>query len=205
VPALCVHGLGVSPRHFRPLIDVLSSDRRVVAPTLPQGVAPDELARLLDERIDERTVVFANSMGCQTAVELALRAPERIAGLVLVGPTPDPAAPTLVGQFARLAHDSVRESAGLNYVVVTDYIRRGPVRTLRSAKHMLRHPMRERANDVRVPAVVVRGERDPIVSPAWAEDLARALRAEVIAVPRAAHAAHFTHPREVAAAAARFV
>jgi pimeloyl-ACP methyl ester carboxylesterase len=38
--------------------------------------------------------VLGNSFGCQVAVELAVRHPDRVAGLVLVGPTMDPSART---------------------------------------------------------------------------------------------------------------
>ena len=204
-PALCLHGLGVSPRHLRPLVRVLARERHVEAPTLPLGVGVGELAALADELLGAQAVVFANSMGCQVAVELALRARERVAALVLVGPTPDPAAPTLRRQFARLALDSTREPAALNWVVASDYLRRGPRNTLRSAREMLQHRIGERAPLVDVAALVVRGERDPIVSQPWANELARRLHGEIAVIPGAAHAAHFTHPEDVVAAAARFL
>ena len=169
------------------------------------GVGVGELAALADELLGAHAVVFANSMGCQVAVELALRARQRVAALVLVGPTPDPAAPTLRRQFARLALDSTREPAALNWVVASDYLRRGPRNTLRSAREMLQHRMGERAPLVEVAALVVRGERDPIVSQPWANELARRLHGEIAVIPGAAHAAHFTHPEDVVAAAARFL
>jgi pimeloyl-ACP methyl ester carboxylesterase len=40
--------------------------------------------------------VLGNSFGCQVAVELAVRHPHRVGGLVLVGPTIDPAARTAI-------------------------------------------------------------------------------------------------------------
>jgi pimeloyl-ACP methyl ester carboxylesterase len=111
----------------------------------------------------------------------------------------------LRAQFARLALDSTREPPQLDWIVVSDYLRRGPRRTLASARHMLRHPMLERAREVRVPAVVLRGERDPIVSPAWASSLAAALGCEVVTITAAAHCAHFTHPHAVVSAASGLV
>jgi pimeloyl-ACP methyl ester carboxylesterase len=38
--------------------------------------------------------MLGNSFGCQIAVELAVRHPDRVAGLVLVGPTMDSSART---------------------------------------------------------------------------------------------------------------
>jgi len=148
--------------------------------------------------------VFANSLGCQAAVEAAIRRPDLVRSLVLVSPTWDPSAPLLRQQFARVALDAVRETPRLDWVVASDYVRNGPLRTLRGARCMLRHPMRERLPLVSAPAVVVRGERDPIVSRAWAEQVAALLRdATQCEIRGAAHCAHWTHPEQVAASERR--
>lgn len=200
--ALCLHGLGVSPRHLRPLVRVLARDYDVRAPFLPLGLPVERVAASVSPRlVAGEPVVFANSMGCQVAVELAISDPGAVTGLVLVGPTADPAAPTLRRQLARLVVDSSRETVALNWVTATDYVRRGPLRTLRSARLMLEHPIEARLPLVDVPAVVVRGERDPIVPEPWAVRVAELLRAPLVVVPGGAHASHFTHPELVASAA----
>jgi pimeloyl-ACP methyl ester carboxylesterase len=53
----------------------------------------DHLADWLEMAGLPPVVVLGNSFGCQVAVELAVRHPHRIAGLVLVGPTVDPPLP----------------------------------------------------------------------------------------------------------------
>jgi pimeloyl-ACP methyl ester carboxylesterase len=197
---LCLHGLGVSPRYLAPLVGVLRRDREVAAPRLPQGLPVERWAELAVAGITGPVTVFANSLGCQAAVEIAIRRPELVRSLVLVGPTWDPSAPTLRQHLARLALDAVREPPKLNWVVATDYLRGGPLRTVRGARLMLDHPMVERLPLVSAPAVVVRGERDPIVPKVWAEQVASLLPdATSREIPGAAHCAHFTHPREVAA------
>jgi pimeloyl-ACP methyl ester carboxylesterase len=202
--ALCLHGLGVSPRYLDPLVRVLRRERGVVAPQLPQGAAVERWAELALDHVTEPVTVFANSLGCQAAVEVAIRRPELVRSLVLVGPTWDPSAPLLRQQFARLVLDSVRETPRLNWVVASDYVRNGPLQTLRGARGMLRHPMAERLPLVSAPAVVVRGERDPIVSRAWAAQVAALLHdATQCEIRGAAHCAHFTHPEEVVASERR--
>ena len=194
----------MSPRHLEPLVAVLRRERPVVAPHLPQGVPVERWAELALAAVTEPVTVFANSVGCQAAVEVALRRPELVRSLVLVGPTWDPAAPRLRQQFARLSIDALREPAGLNRLVATEYIRNGPLRTLRGARCMLEHPIAERLPLVEAPAVVVRGERDPIVSQSWADRVTALLPDGVLCViPGAAHCAHFTHPEEVAASERR--
>ncbi|UQA91182.1 alpha/beta fold hydrolase [Streptomyces halobius] len=46
-------------------------------------------------------MLLGGSFGCQVAVVAAARHPDRIAGLVLVGPTVDPAARSFVRQLLR--------------------------------------------------------------------------------------------------------
>jgi pimeloyl-ACP methyl ester carboxylesterase len=146
----------------------------------------------------ERASLVGNSMGCQTAVELAVTQPERVAALVLLGPTTDPAGATIPHMAARLVVDTFRETLVHNCVVGTDYLRRGPVKTYRQAQWMLRHRIEERLRLVPCPVLVVRGERDAIAPRRWVEQAAAlAPRGASAEVPGAAHSAHYTHPDEV--------
>jgi hypothetical protein len=173
-------------------------------------LAVAQFARFLADWLDvaglPRAVVVANSMGCQASVDLAVAKPDRVAGLVLVGPTVDPRARSLRSQTARLVLDSLREPLRLDAVVLSDYARVGPRRTLRSARVMLAHRLEERLPLLRVPTLVVRGERDPIVPKEWAEEAAGLVPGgRLVVVPGAAHCAHFTHPEAVARAIADFL
>jgi pimeloyl-ACP methyl ester carboxylesterase len=53
----------------------------------------EDLAAVLDAASIERAVLAGASMGAHTALALALRSPERVAGLALITPSFDPAAP----------------------------------------------------------------------------------------------------------------
>jgi pimeloyl-ACP methyl ester carboxylesterase len=53
----------------------------------------DDLVAVLDALAIERAVLAGASMGAHTALALALRSPERVAGLALITPSFDPAAP----------------------------------------------------------------------------------------------------------------
>jgi pimeloyl-ACP methyl ester carboxylesterase len=150
----------------------------------------------------ERAPVVANAMGCQVALELAAERPGLVRALVLAGPTPDAAARTL-DQFGRLVLDSLREPPRLTATVAFDYLfRAGPVRTLRTARLMLGHAPEECAARVQAPTLVLRGERDPIASQCWVEESAARLpNGRVAVIAGAAHAAHYSRPAAVLAAA----
>jgi pimeloyl-ACP methyl ester carboxylesterase len=211
-PVVLVHGLAVSSRYFVPLGRRLRPRFRVIAPDLPgYGSSPTppsplDVPQLADALLDwldllevERAPLVGNSLGCQIAVDLAARRPERVERLVLVGPTMDPAAPTIPRQALRLARDVVRESPLLNLTQARDYARMGPRRILASARFALADPLEQKLARVEAPALVVRGARDPIVPQAWAERVAALLpRGRLAVLPGAAHAAHWSAADAVA-------
>lgn len=211
-PIVLVHGLAVSSLYFVPLAQRLALRYAVLAPDLPgygRSETPErpldiaELADALCEwldlaRIDSAPLV-ANSVGCQIAVDLAMRAPERVGRLVLVGPTMDPSAPTLLAQLGGLVRDAIREPVGLNAAELRDYVRMGPRRIVATARYALADDFAVKLEHVRQPALVIRGEHDQIVSQEWAERVAAALpQGRLQVIPGSPHATHWEAADEVA-------
>jgi 2-hydroxy-6-oxonona-2,4-dienedioate hydrolase len=210
-PLVCVHGIGVTSRYFEPLADVLAGGRRVLVPDLPGwGRSPrpsqaldleqlaDALAGFLDAEGLARVPLVANSFGCQVAVELAVRRPERVSALVLVGPTVDPSRRTFALQTRSFVLDSFREPPSLWWIIASDYARMGPMRFVRTARFALRQRMEDRLPRVAAPTLVVRGEHDAFASQAWCRRAAELLpRGSLAVVDGAAHAAHYSDPVRV--------
>jgi pimeloyl-ACP methyl ester carboxylesterase len=192
-----VHGLGVGARYFRPLAVELGPETRV--PEVREPLPIPELAARFAESFDGPTVVVANSMGCQVAAELATRRPELVEALVLVGPTVEPAAHSVPRHVGRLALDAWYEPPSLTAIVVRDYLSMGPLDVFRQARHALAHRIEEVLPRVVQPAVVVRGAHDPLCPAGWGREAASLLpRGRLVTLAGAAHAAHYSHPREVA-------
>jgi len=218
-PVVLVHGLAVSSRYFAPLIRELARTRTVFAPDLPgfgRSATPPrpldipELADALDEWIDVAGIapapLVANSLGCQIAVDLAVRRPGRVSRLVLLGPTMDPGAPTILRQAVRLALDTLREPPGLWVVETIDYLRMGPRRTVTTARYALADRFPEKASRLRHPALVVRSGRDAIVSQEWAECVTRLLPdGRLRVIPGEPHVAHWAAAAEVARVVEEFL
>jgi pimeloyl-ACP methyl ester carboxylesterase len=214
-----VHGLAVSSRYFAPLIRELARTRTVLAPDLPgygRSATPPrpldipELADALGEWLELTGVaavpLVANSLGCQVAVDLAVRRPERVTRLVLLGPTMDPSAPSVLRQAARLVLDTLREPPGLWVAETIDYLRMGPRRTVATARRARADPVAEKAARLPHPTLVVRSGRDPIVSQEWAERVARLLPDGHLTVIRGApHAAHWSDAADVAGVVEEFL
>ena len=218
-PIVLVHGLGVSSRYMTPTARRLAPRFPVYAPDLPgfgRSERPDRvlsvsglaaiLARWMQAMALERAVLLGNSLGCQIIVDLAIRYPERVGWVVLVGPTRDPAAPSLLRQFGRLLLDIPREPLLLDLIQAWAYMRAGPRRTFHTARAMVRDPIEAKLPLVRQPALVVRGGRDPIVSQRWAEEATRLLpRGRLVVVPGAAHAVNYNAPTALVDAVCDFL
>lgn len=217
-PLVLVHGLGMSGRSMRPAMALLARSRRVLAPDLPgygrtRGASrtlgvpglSDALERWLDAVGLPEVDLVGHSLGAQVVADLARRRPERVARLVLCGPTRDPSAPTWVGQAWRLLLDAPRERPGLLLVAVTDYLRAGPLAMVSVLRHAIRRPEEQAMGEVDVPTLVLRGSRDPVAGQQWCEDLAAVLpQGRLQVVPGGAHGLNFSSPDEFADAVAGF-
>lgn len=180
-----IHGIGVSSRYFRTLAAELARTATVHAIDLPgHGRSPKPPRPLdvggyaaavwtaLDELGVERPVLVGHSMGAQIAVEMAASGRDP-AALVLLGPTNYPAERGFWRQALRLAQDSLHEPLPVNAIVFSDYLFRcGPVWYLKTVPAMLDNHIEDGIGQVRVPVVVVRGERDPIAPAAWTSAIA---------------------------------
>lgn len=209
-----VHGLAVSSRYFVPLAEELAASFSVLAPDLPgfgrstkprRALSVADLARSLEAWLDangvERPVLVANSLGCRFAVELAARSPERVAGLVLIGPALEPRTRSRARWVARWLATAFLERPPLHLVVALDALRAGPVRVWATFEDALRNPIDGELGRVSAPVLVLRGEHDPIAPQEACERMAAALpNGRLAVVPGAGHALNWSRPRDAARA-----
>ena len=204
LPVVMVHGLAVSHRYLMPLAAKLSGHHHVHVVDLPGFGLSGEPGQVLDvaEHADHLAAwlqtaglppvaVLGNSFGCQVAVDLAVRYPDRVCGLVLVGPTIDPAARTAPRQMLRWLRDTAREDPLQLPILFRDVRDAGPHRVAGTLAHALRDPIEDKLPLVRVPVLVTRGSREPIVPMAWAQAASRLLPFGELAVVPGPHNANY--------------
>jgi 2-hydroxy-6-oxonona-2,4-dienedioate hydrolase len=208
---ILVHGLGMSGRYMVPTAELLAAHGTVHVPDLPGFGKSDDpphvltVPQLADALAEWMTamrtgpaVLIGNSLGGQVIVDFAARYPALLTSAVLVGPTMDPAYPSALAQVYHLIVDIFREPGRLVAIGIPEYLRAGFLRCLRSLHHALRHPVVEMLPLVRVPVLIVRGGRDPIVSQEWVETAALKIPwSRLVLIPGAAHAVNFNAPREL--------
>jgi pimeloyl-ACP methyl ester carboxylesterase len=210
-PVVLVHGFGVSGRYMLPLAQSLARWFSVLVPELPGngrsqkpptplgiGGLADALRACLDALELERPAFVANSMGCQVVTELAVRRPDRVGPLVLIGPTIDPDQRRARHQVLGGVRELGREPLSLLTHPAQDGVM-GLRALLATARSALADRIEDRLPLVEQPTLVLRGSADSFVSAAWAERVAQLMpQARLVVVPGEPHAVHYTRPDLVA-------
>lgn len=214
-----VHGLGLSGRYMEPVSRAIGSERRVWLPDLPGFGDSDKprealgIPQLADALAGwtraagvEQPVLMANSFGCQIAIEAAARDSGLARGLILQGPTTPPDERSWWAQFRRWRQNGPFNRPGMDRVSWQDYRKAGYFRILRTFAASLRDRPEEKLAGIRVPALVVRGEFDPICRADWAMQVAAGLpRGRIVEIPHVSHTLVWDAPAELALVALQFL
>lgn len=214
-----VHGLGMSSRYMVPTLRLLAPEFRVLAPDLPgfgrssrpsHPLTLSELADALVAWMDvlglQRVALVGHSLGAQVVGHVADRHPGRVACVLLVSPSRDPQARWPWAQAVRLLRDAPREAPSLLPIAVRDYLRSGPRRMWRTLREGMRTDAADRLRRIDHPTLVIRGERDAVVSAWWARKVAGLLPAgELVMLPGAPHGLPYSAADALVAAARPFL
>jgi pimeloyl-ACP methyl ester carboxylesterase len=212
VPIVFVHGYGQASRTWLPTLRRLATRHLVLAPDLPgfgwtQTAGPPldvcdlaaALASIMDAAGIGRAVLVGTSLGSQVAARLAADQPDRVMGVVLVGPTFDPAGRSLPRQLLQLVGSIPWEWPSVWFERLRDVTLAGPRRIAATLRRGWAQGIADMLPDVRAPAVVVRGGRDPLVSRSWAREAAALMpNARAVEIPGAARAVGQSAPDALA-------
>lgn len=210
-----VGGLGCSYRYFGRLAAELSGAARVAAVDLPGRGLTASSGRDLDVRDlssvladwlrstgRDGSVLIGHSAGCHVMADLALHARDVAGPIVLVSPVVGGRCRPWPWHLVGLARDMLADGPrtwGTWIALLVDVLGSGPVRVVRQFERLLEDPLPATARRLPVPAVVVRGSRDPVSPPDLAGDITGAAPgSRLVEVPGAGHLVHWTHARAVA-------
>jgi len=139
-------------------------------------------------------------MGCPVICEFAYRYPQRIDRAVLVSPAGGIFNQPFRRAMGQLTRDSPREPRSMARVATPDYLRFGVTSTVKMFKALTQYPTLDRLLALRIPTLVVLGDRDPLMpGPARVQEVAGQTDNHVLVVKieDAAHAINFSHPGEL--------
>jgi pimeloyl-ACP methyl ester carboxylesterase len=223
----CLHGLVDTIDIWKRLAPKLEERGRVTridqrghgqsdAPPGPYSradLAADVIAVLDAEGIDQ-TILVGHSMGGIVAMEAALAYPDRIAGLVLIGTTSE-CREKIAGWYERIALAGERDGvAGLGRAIYGEKSTKqiagdaqGIAHVTRMLKSLYSDPLTPRLGDIRCPALMTVGEKDPM-GPKASEIVHAAMsegRGELLRVPDKGHWLQLEAVDEVVAALDRWL
>ncbi len=224
-PLLFLHGIDYFAQQ-RPFLDLLAKQFRVVAPRHPGfGASPraawmrtvGDIAYLYLDLIDrlalDGAILVGSSFGGWVAMELAIRSSVRLGGLVLI----DSLGVKFGGRseveiadlFALSAEEAVARTfanpaRAPNYAVLDDAVVEEAARDREAAvlygwRPFMHNPsLRHWLHRLKLPNLVLWGERDRIVAPAYGAHLAQALPgARFIPIADAGHYPQIEQPGKV--------
>ena len=212
-----LHGLDGSSRWWAPTLRALSPHYRCYAPDyvafdrwrergrVPLPRTGAFVAAWLAALDLDWAHVVAHSMGAYAALMLAVERPERVGRLVLIAPSvvsPRRSAPREAGRLLPFLGSL---APGFLPILVTDSLRTGPARWLRSA-HELRRAPAPRLDAVRAPTLLIWGTRDPLVPPSNGPLLQSQIPgSRLLKVRGARHVPMYERPAECNEAIRRFL
>ena len=203
-----IHGLLISSRYMMPTAERLAQYGQVFVPDLPGfGLSENpthvftlsELADTLVAWMDAlqlaQAIFIGNSLGCQVLIDLAVRHPTRVNCLVLTAPAVDPFGGNMVKQFINLMIDWPLEHFSLALPLFIDIFAGGPYRALLTFRDAMANPIEAKLPQIQAPTLIVRGERDPVVSQRWVEKVNSKLpNSRLVVIPGGPHCVNYSTP-----------
>ncbi len=217
---LLLHGMFGRPSDWDAVRGALADKWRVLVPNLPVFDFPlgkcglenlcDDLRRLLDEHGFERAVLVGNSLGGHISLLTALRAPERVAGLVLTGSSGLFERGFERGVPRRPDRDWIRRKVSevffdqkhvteelLDDVSETISDARTVLNIVRLARAVKRSNLRDLLPQIQCPVTLVWGTEDVITPPEVAYDFARLMpTSELHFIEQCGHTPPIERPAE---------
>jgi pimeloyl-ACP methyl ester carboxylesterase len=197
-PVVLIHGMGGSSDWWRRNIDALAREHLVVAVDLiasgrgRRSVLPpnlDDVASILTRWIgafDEPVHIVGNSMGGHIAMHVVAQRPDLIRSLTLVNST---GIPFEIAPGAHVAN-AVFPVGALSFgrILARDAFRSGPATIAYAFARLLLDDARELMRHFNLPALVVWGERDPLVPLKYGRQIAGTIpNARLVVIPKAGH------------------
>lgn len=217
-----LHGLMGEMYHWEPSLEVLGDMCRAIAPSLPlfdpalpEASVPElarQVVRLLDALAIPHAVVGGNSLGGHVALEIALRRPDRVTGLILTGssglfergftrnvphaPTPDYVRMKMEEIFYDPTLVTPEWVEAVGRVVTT---RSTALRVVRFARAAKRHNVEADLHRITVPTLLVWGKEDRITPVEVAERFHALIPdSELVFVTNCGHAPMLERPEAFA-------
>ncbi|MFV7360758.1 alpha/beta fold hydrolase [Citrobacter portucalensis] len=193
IPLVFLNGTACDAELWKLVIDKLAY-QEVIIESPVEGSSVDDCARLLLEKLPERFYVAGFSLGAIIALHMMKRAPERLAGVVLIAVNPLPLSPETIAVRREALKEAqkmtlrylIENKLWQNYVAphqknnlqlkaeIIGMGERMGMKTFlqQSQLSLFREDCRAAFNDFQHPILLISGQQDKLCLSAWHHDLA---------------------------------
>jgi pimeloyl-ACP methyl ester carboxylesterase len=209
-PVVLIHGLGGSSDWWRYTIPALEKTHSVAAvdligfgrnrffirkSSLPLsfGQIAAVMARWIETSFDRPVHLVGNSMGGHVAIHIAALRPDLVRSLILVDSS---GIPFELNPGLHIENIVVLQGMlSFARVLVRDAFRSGPTAITLAFARLLRDDARPLMRTLKMPVLLLWGERDPLVPLPYAERIRQEIpHAKLVVVPRAGHVPMWENP-----------
>jgi pimeloyl-ACP methyl ester carboxylesterase len=209
-PVILVHGLSASSRWWVRNVHSLAERYTVYLIELPGfgtmwrsrsrlvlQESGDWLAQWMEAVGIRQAHLIGHSMGGSICLSLAAQRPELVRSLVLVSPTGLPGKRSIPGYLLSLVLGLPYLTFSFFLILAYDALRAGPVSLLHTTLDIIAQDIRAHLNLVTAPTLLVWGEYDTLVPPAFGEVLRKEIvHSRLLVLKRAAHVSMYDQPHE---------
>jgi pimeloyl-ACP methyl ester carboxylesterase len=193
-PVVLIHGLGGSSDWWRRNVETIAQEHLVATvdlvqrARLPPGISETAtvLARWIETSFIEPVHLVGNSMGGHLAIHVSAQRPDLVRSLTLVNSS---GIPFEIAPGAHVANLIVpRGALSFGRILARDALRSSPASVALAFARLLRDDARELMRGLRMPVLVLWGERDPLVPLKYGQEIARTIpNARLVPIPDAGH------------------
>ncbi len=152
------------------------------------------LEAFLDTMRLERVSLVGHSMGGLISAIFAAERPERLDRLVLAAPAIQLPSRRVMGYVRPLLRETLQLERSFWRILLWDGLRAGFPTTLRAARDLLGYVLQDELSRIEAPALLIWGERDPLVPPEIGSDLQQKIRDSRLCVLKdAGHVLMYDH------------
>ncbi|HEY0755270.1 MAG TPA: alpha/beta hydrolase [Ktedonobacteraceae bacterium] len=218
-PLVLIHGFGVSGQIWQPILPYLAQQHRIYVLDLPgygrstftppwrlREMAPLLLTWLRELNLSS-VALMGQSMGGAIALHLSALAPELIERVVLVSSAGIPLNASLSTLFWRSLLSTLQPGNGsYPWGLIRDVLRPRPVLFWQNTLEMAQSDFRVEIADLKIPALIIWGERDLLLPISLGQTLHAALpHATFVTFCGCGHRPMLAHPERLSALALDFL
>lgn len=193
---LFLHGFGLSPASYLPVLEKLATQYRVIAPDLSLGWAAEDLiAMVRKHKIDKDLIIVGHSMGAFAAVQLIHEYPVICSHLIIANGLLLSLNKNIIhtvydlirGKIKKLTDQEIRQQTILMAKDTAHNFIRHPKEVARVAKLCLKVDAKKLLSEIKAKTLLLWGRQDTVIPLSKADEIQALIPGSVLHIQESGH------------------